>query len=123
MSLPWILQWPGILLPAIGLLIAVLATLIGVITHETRDTVKTVAAILHVSESDINDIRITWGPFPFWMPATIAMSVRVPVRTVPTIRNFEDATDVAGQLMDVLEMDDAEPPTLHRRIWSWKFTR
>lgn len=123
MSLPWILQWPGILLPAIGLLIAVLATLIGVITHETHDTVKTVAAILHVSESDINDIRITWGPFPFWMPGTIAMSVRVPVRTVPTIRNFEDATDVAGQLMDVLEMDDAEPPTLHWRIWSWKFAR
>lgn len=123
MSLPWILQWPGILLPAIGLLIAVLATLICVITHETRDTVKTVAAILHVSESDVNDIRITWGPFPFWMPGTVAMSVRVPVRTVPTIRNFEDATDVAGQLMDVLEMTDAEPPTLHRRIWSWKFTR
>lgn len=123
MSLPWILQWPGILLPAIGLLIAVLATLIGVITHETHDTVKTVAVILHVSESDINDIRITWGPFPFWMPATTAMSVRVPVRTVPNLRGFEDATDVAGRLMDVLEMDDAEPPALHRRIWSWKFTR
>ena len=35
----------------------------------------------------------------------------------------EDATDVAGQLMDVLEMTDAEPPALHRRVWSWKFTR
>lgn len=123
MSLPWILQWPGILLPAIGLLIAALAVLIGIVVHETHDTVKTVAAILHVSESDTNDIRLTWGPFPFWMPASVAMSVRVPVRTVPTIRNFEDATDVAGQLMDVLEMADAEPPTLHRRIWNWKFTR
>lgn len=123
MSLPWILQWPGILFPAIGLLIAAIAVLIGVIAHETHDTVKTVAAILHVSESDTNDIRLTWGPFPFWMPDTIAISVRIPVRTVPTIRNFEDATDVAGQLMDVLEMADAEPPALHRRIWSWKFTR
>lgn len=123
MSLPWILQWPGILFPAIGLLIAALAVLIGIVVHETHDTVKTVAAILHVSESDTNDIRLTWGPFPFWMPASVAMSVRVPVRTVPTIRNFEDATDVAGQLMDVLEMSDAEPPTLHRRIWNWKFTR
>lgn len=123
MSLPWILQWPGILFPAIGLLIAAIAVLIGVIAHETHDTVKTVAAILHVSESDTNDIRLTWGPFPFWMPDTIAISVRIPVRAVPTIRNFEDATDAAGQLMDVLEMSDAEPPTLHRRIWNWKFTR
>ncbi len=123
MSLPWIMQWPGILLPAIGLLIAVLAVLIGVIAHETHDTVKTVAAILRIGESDINSIRLAWGPFPFWMPASVAMSVRVPVRTAPAIRNFEDATDVAGQLMDVLEMTDAEPPTLHRRIWSWKFTR
>ena len=57
------------------------------------------------------------------MPDTIAISVRIPVRAVPTIRNFEDATDAAGQLMDVLEMSDAEPPTLHRRIWNWKFTR
>lgn len=123
MSLPWILQWPGILFPATGLLIAALAVLIGIVVHETHDTVKTVAAILHVSESDINDIRLTWGPFPFWMPGTIAVSVHVPVRAAPTIRNFEDATDVAGQLMDVLEMTDAEPPTLHRRIWNWKFTR
>lgn len=123
MGLPWILQWPGILFPAIGLLIAALAVLIDVIAHETRDTAKTVAAILRVGESDINSIRLTWGPFPFWMPGTIAMSVHVPVRAVPTIRNFEDATDVAGQLMDVLEMADAEPPALHRRIWSWKFTR
>lgn len=30
---------------------------------------------------------------------------------------------MAGQLMDVLEMTDAEPPALHRRVWSWKFTR
>lgn len=123
MSLPWILQWPGILLPATGLFIAVLAVLIGIVVHETRDTVKTVAAILHVSESDVNDIRLTWGPFPFWMPATITMSVHVPVRTVPNLKGFEDATDAAGRLMDVLEMDDAEPPTLHRRIWNWKFTR
>ena len=106
MSLPWILQWPGILFPAIGLLIAVLAVLIGIVVHETHDTVKTVAAILHV-----------------WTPGTVAMSARVPVRAVPTIRNFEDATDAAGQLMDVLEMTDAEPPALHRRVWSWKFTR
>lgn len=123
MSLPWILQWPGILFPATGLLIAALAVLIGIVVHETRDTVKTVAAILHVSESDVNDIRLTWGPFPFWTPGTVAMSARVPVRAVPTIRNFEDATDAAGQLMDVLEMTDAEPPALHRRVWSWKFTR
>lgn len=123
MTLPWILQWPGILFPTIGLFIAALAVLIGIVVHETHDTVKTVAAILHVSESDTNDIRLTWGPFPFWMPGTIAISVCIPVRTVPTIRNFEDATDVAGQLMDVLEMTDAEPPALHRRIWNWKFTR
>lgn len=123
MSLPWIMQWPGILFPAIGLLATILTVLIGVIIHETRDTVKTVAAILHVGDSDITGIQITWGPFPFWMPGTIAISVRVPVRAAPTIRNFEDATDVAGQLMDVLEMADAEPPALHRRIWSWKFTR
>ena len=76
MSLPWILQWPGILFPATGLLIAALAVLIGVIAHETHDTVKTVAAILHVGESDINSIRLAWGPFPFWMPASVAMSVR-----------------------------------------------
>jgi len=118
MSLPWILQWPGILFPAIGLLIAVLAVLIGIVVHETHDTVKTVAAILHVGESDINSIRLTWGPFPFWTPGTVAMSARVPVRAVPTIRNFEDATDAAGQLMDVLEMTDAEPPALHRRVKS-----
>ena len=78
MSLPWILQWPGILFPAIGLLIAVLAVLIGIVVHETHDTVKTVAAILHVGESDINSIRLTWGPFPFWTPGTVAMSARVP---------------------------------------------
>ena len=123
MTLPWILQWPGILFPAIGLLATILTVFIGVIVHETRDIAKTIAAILHVSDSDINDIQITWGPFPFWVPATVAIRIRVPVRAAPKIISFEDATDIAGQLMDVLEMTDTEPPTLHRRIWSWKFTR
>lgn len=119
-------QWPGILVPATGLLLtALIATFVYVSVHESQDIRETIAAILNISTENQNLIDVRWGLVPFWIPRFMHRSiiVRIPLKAAPTIKDKEMANDAAGRLRDALAMDDVLPPYLEHRIWQWRFTR
>lgn len=119
------LRWPGVLVPAIGLLLIALIAFVYVSACESRDIRETVAAILNVSIEKQPLINIQWGLVPFWIPQFMYRSiiVRIPLKAAPTIKDKEAANDAAGRLRDVLEMNDVLPPCLSHRLWQWRFTR
>lgn len=120
------MQWPGILIPATGLLLIALMTMfIFVSVHESQDIRETIAAILSISAENQHLIDVQWGLVPFWIPRFMHRSiiVRIPLKAAPTIKDKETTNDAAERLRDALEMNDVLPPCLSHRLWQWRFTR
>lgn len=124
MNVSWLQQWPQNSVIMLALLVIVLVVWgVYMVLRETSDTIRTVCAILGIPEDKPSLVTVRWGMMPVFIPFVSTMMVRVPVSVVPSITDRETANDVGGRLLDVLEMDDLEPPVLQHRRWIWRFSR
>lgn len=131
------LEWPGILFSAIALLLLLAVCFVAYrIIRETLDARETLAAIAGVkpvprgkrkngTPKTRTPISVRWTQLrlPFWVPAHRIVTVTVKVKHAPHIKDLEQANDLAGRMLVVLGMTEAEPPTISHYAWRWKFTR
>lgn len=129
--------WEQLLLAGVVLvlLIAVAAVIFWVIreTVEARDALAAIIGIrprMHDRTGDHErrarmPIRVRWTRLrlPFWMPGHHMVTVAVRVKDAPHVKDLEQSNDLAGRMLTVLGMTDAEPPVLVHYEWRWGFTR
>lgn len=132
------LDWPGILFSAIALLLLLAASYavyrIVRNTLDAREAMAAIAGVKSVPRGKRQDgtprkprtpINVRWTRLglPIWIPFHRTVTVAVKVKNAPHIKDLEQANDLAGRMLTVLDATEAEPPTIRHYMWRWKFTR